>query len=103
VAVQRMVEAQANPTATRSLIRYMHRDRSSCGTLGAGCPVGQLLRCGRIPSYLQRIFGELMPRPPNYKQNKQRREDAQKRKNEQEQQRKAERKNRDLPPSSSAP
>lgn len=40
-----------------------------------------------------------MPRPPNYKQDKKRREEAQKRRNEQEQQRKAERKNRnvDLP------
>ena len=34
-----------------------------------------------------------MPRPPNYKQDKKRREDAQKRRNEQEQQRQAERKN----------
>ena len=39
-----------------------------------------------------------MPRPPNYKQDKKRREDAQKRRNEQEQLRKAERKNKDLPP-----
>ena len=38
-----------------------------------------------------------MPRPPNYKQDKKRREDAQKRRNEQEQQRKAERKNSQLP------
>jgi hypothetical protein len=41
--------------------------------------------------------GELMPRPPNYKQDKKRREDAQKRRNEQEQQRQAERKNKDAP------
>jgi hypothetical protein len=39
-----------------------------------------------------------MPRPPNYKQEKRRREDAQKRRNEQEQARKAERKNKDAPP-----
>lgn len=39
-----------------------------------------------------------MPRPPNYKQEKKRREDAQKRRNEQEQARKAERKNRELSP-----
>jgi hypothetical protein len=39
-----------------------------------------------------------MARPPNYKQDKKRREDAQKRRNEQEQLRKAERKNKDLPP-----
>ena len=38
-----------------------------------------------------------MPRPPNYKQEKKHREDAQKRRNEQEQQRKAERKNPDPP------
>jgi len=38
-----------------------------------------------------------MPRPPNYKQDKQRREDAQKRRHEQEQQRQAERKNNQLP------
>jgi hypothetical protein len=38
-----------------------------------------------------------MPRPPNYKQEKKRREEAQKRKNEQEQQRKAERKNKVVP------
>lgn len=41
--------------------------------------------------------GEFMPRPPNYKQEKKRREDAQKRRNEQEQQRKTERKNLDTP------
>jgi hypothetical protein len=39
--------------------------------------------------------GELMPKPPNYKQDKKRREEAQKRKNLEEQQRKAERKNKD--------
>ena len=39
-----------------------------------------------------------MPRPPNYKQEKRRREDAQKRKNQEEQMRKVERKNKDLPP-----
>lgn len=38
-----------------------------------------------------------MPRPPNYKQEKKRREDAQQRRNEQEQQRKTERKNRNDP------
>lgn len=38
-----------------------------------------------------------MPRPPNYKQDKKRREDAQKRRNEQEQQRQTERKNKDAP------
>jgi len=38
-----------------------------------------------------------MPRPPNYKQDKKRREDAQKRRNAQEQQRQAERKNKDAP------
>lgn len=38
-----------------------------------------------------------MARPPNYKQDKKRREEAQKRRNEQEQLRKAERKNKDAP------
>lgn len=38
-----------------------------------------------------------MPRAPNYKQDKKRREDAQKRKNAQEQLRKAERKNKGVP------
>ena len=38
-----------------------------------------------------------MPRPPNYRQEKKRREDAQKRRNEETQQRKTERKNRDVP------
>jgi hypothetical protein len=41
--------------------------------------------------------GELMPKPPNYKQQKKQREDTQKRRNEQEQQRKSERKNNDAP------
>jgi hypothetical protein len=50
------------------------------------------------PWTFQRTSGELMPRPPNYKQDKKRREDAQKRKNEQEQQRKAERKQGGFPP-----
>ncbi|MBB6093869.1 hypothetical protein HNQ60_002750 [Povalibacter uvarum] len=36
-----------------------------------------------------------MPRPPNYRQDKKRREEAQKRRNEEEQLRKAERKNKD--------
>ena len=44
-----------------------------------------------------------MPRPPNYKQEKRRREDAQKRKNQEEQLRKAERKNKDLPPEPAGP
>jgi hypothetical protein len=38
-----------------------------------------------------------MPRPPNYKQDKKRREEAQKRRNEQEQARKLERRNKDTP------
>lgn len=38
-----------------------------------------------------------MARPPNYKQDKKRREEAQKRRNEQEQLRKVERKNKDVP------
>lgn len=39
-----------------------------------------------------------MPRPPNYKQNKQRREDEKRRRNEQEQMRKAARKAAQLTP-----
>jgi hypothetical protein len=38
-----------------------------------------------------------MPRPPNYKQDKKRREEAQKRRNQAEQTRKAERKTKPVP------
>jgi hypothetical protein len=44
-----------------------------------------------------------MARPPNYKQNKQRREDEKRRKNEQEQLRKAARKAAQLAPENAGP
>jgi hypothetical protein len=63
-----------------TLIRYPSQYRSSCHSL------------------TQPITGDIMAKPPNYKQEKKRREEAQKRRNEQEQQRQVERKNKDLPP-----
>jgi hypothetical protein len=50
-----------------------------------------------VGDHLFTYRGEFMARPPNYKQDKKRREEAQKRRNEQEQLRKAERKNKDAP------
>lgn len=48
-----------------------------------------------IACTLTSIMGAFVPRPPNYRQDKKRREEAQKRRNEEEQLRKAERKNKD--------
>jgi hypothetical protein len=76
-------------------IRYTRLNPSSCASIL--CERGQNPPLSRGPFVFRPTPGELMPRPPNYKQQKQRREDAQKRKNQEEQQRKAERKNRDLP------
>jgi hypothetical protein len=80
-----------------SQIRYAPQDRSSCGywALNVRGPTPTLRTHALV---FATNLGELMPKPPNYKQDKKRREEAQKRRNEQEQQRKAERKNKGFPP-----